>query len=58
MTEKCGVEDPIVNLYYGENVESENAEALVEILSALNPNSEFILTPGEQPLYYYYLSVE
>ena len=58
MTEKCGVEDHIVNLYYGENVESENAEALVEILSALNPNSEFILTPGEQPLYYYYLSVE
>lgn len=58
MVEKSGIDDPIVNLYYGENVEQDNAEALVEVLQALNPDSEFLLTPGEQPLYYYYLSVE
>ncbi len=58
MTEKAGIDDPIVNLYYGDNVDSDSAEALVEVLQALMPDSEFILTPGEQPLYYYYLSVE
>ena len=58
MVEKSGIDDPIVNLYYGDQVESERAEALVELLEALRPDSEFILTPGEQPLYYYYLSVE
>ena len=58
MVEKSGIDDPIVNLYYGDQVESERAEALVELLEALRPDSEFILTPGEQPLYYYCLSVE
>lgn len=58
MSEKCGLDDPIINLYYGENVDSEEAEVLTEKLQEIKPNAEFILTPGEQPLYYYYLSAE
>ena len=58
MSLKCGLDDPIINLYYGENVDPEEAEALVDVLQALKPEAEFILTPGEQPLYYYYLSAE
>ena len=58
MSQKCGLDDPIINLYYGENVDPEEAEALVDVLQALKPEAEFILTPGEQPLYYYYLSAE
>ncbi len=58
MVEKIGIDDPIVNLYYGESVEQEKAEALMEVLQELNPEIEFLLTPGEQPLYYYYLSAE
>lgn len=58
MKVKSGIDDPIVNLYYGESVEADNAEALLNTLSDAMPECEFILTPGEQPLYYYYLSVE
>lgn len=58
MKEKIGIDDPIVNLYYGESVEADDAESLVGSLSDSMPECEFILTPGEQPLYYYYLSVE
>lgn len=58
MIEKSGIDDPIINLYYGENVDGDAAEALVGELQTQMPDSEFILTPGEQPLYYYYISVE
>ena len=58
MVEKSGIDEPIVNLYYGDQVDGESAEALVQSLQEIYPEGEFILTPGEQPLYYYYLSVE
>lgn len=58
MKEKAGIDDPIVNLYYGESVEADDANSLLNSLCEIMPECEFILTPGEQPLYYYYLSVE
>ena len=58
MMEKSGIDAPIVNLYAGEAVEEDNARALVETLEASYPDAEFLLTVGDQPLYYYYLSVE
>ncbi|MBR0081487.1 MAG: DAK2 domain-containing protein [Clostridia bacterium] len=58
MVEKSGIDEPIVNLYYGDQVSAEQAEELCTNLSEARPEAEFILTPGEQPLYYYYLSVE
>jgi DAK2 domain fusion protein YloV len=58
MIEKRGIDDPIVNLYYGDAVEEEDAEALAERLQNLYEDAECIATRGGQPLYYYYLSVE
>ncbi len=48
----------IVALYYGEDVEKESAEALLEQLSKLYDDIEFELYYGGQPLYYYLVSIE
>ena len=58
MIDSCGIDDPIVNLYYGDNVEEEQANALSERLQERFEDAEFIVARGGQPLYYYYLSVE
>lgn len=58
MIEKRDIDDPIVNLYYGDAVEEEDAIALSETLQEQFENAEFIVARGGQPLYYYYLSVE
>ncbi len=50
--------DGVVTLYYGADTPVENAEALAEQLSEKYPDAEFIVQEGDQPLYYYYLSVE
>lgn len=58
MIEKRDIDDPIINLYYGDAVEEEDAIALSETLQEQFENAEFIVARGGQPLYYYYLSVE
>ncbi len=58
MIEKRDIDDPIVNLYFGDAVEEDDAEALAERLQELFEDAEFIVARGGQPLYYYYLSVE
>ncbi len=58
MIEKRGIEDPIVNLYFGDAVEEDDAIALSEHLQEQFEDAEFIVARGGQPLYYYYLSVE
>ena len=58
MIEKRDIEDPIVNLYYGDSIDEADAEALCDQLQEQYEDAEFILAPGGQPLYYYYLSVE
>lgn len=58
MIEKRDIEDPIVNLYFGDAVEEEDAIALSEHLQEQFEDAEFIVARGGQPLYYYYLSVE
>jgi DAK2 domain fusion protein YloV len=58
MIEKRGIEDPIVNLYFGDAVEEDDANALSERLQEQFEDAEFIVARGGQPLYYYYLSVE
>ena len=47
-----------MNLYYGDSVEEEQANALAERLQEQFEDAEFIVARGGQPLYYYYLSVE
>ena len=58
MIEKRDIEDPIVNLYFGDAVEEDDANELAERLQEEFENAEFIVARGGQPLYYYYLSVE
>ena len=58
MIEKRDIEDPIVNLYFGDQVEEDDAIALSERLQEKYEEAEFIVARGGQPLYYYYLSVE
>lgn len=58
MIEKRDIDDPIVNLYFGDAVEEEDAVALSEHLQEEFEEAEFIVAKGGQPLYYYYLSVE
>jgi DAK2 domain fusion protein YloV len=58
MIEKRDIEDPIVNLYFGDAVDEEDANDLADKLQEQFEDAEFIVTRGGQPLYYYYLSVE
>lgn len=58
MIEARDIDDPIVNLYYGDNVDEDEAQALADRLQDLYEDAEFIVARGGQPLYYYYCSVE
>ncbi len=48
----------LLSVYYGEDVSKEDAEALVATLEEEYPDFEVELHPGNQPVYYYLLSVE
>ena len=58
MIEIRNIDDPIVNLYFGDAVEEDEANELAERLQDEFEEAEFIVARGGQPLYYYYLSVE
>ena len=58
MIEACDIDDPIVNLYYGDSVDEDDAQALADRLQDRYEDAEFIVARGGQPLYYYYCSVE
>lgn len=51
-------EDALVTVFYGEDVNKEQAEKFVDAMQKLYPDAEFTLQSGGQPLYYYYFSVE
>lgn len=51
-------EDTVVTILYGENVDEENAAALIKTLEEKYPDADFAVQAGKQPLYYYYISVE
>ena len=57
MIEKKG-DDAIVTVFYGENMDEENANALVEAVNEKYPEAECMVQRGGQPLYYYCFSVE
>lgn len=48
----------IVTLFYGEDVEREEAQNVAQTLEELYPQREIELHPGNQPLYYYIIAVE
>ena len=47
-----------MTVFYGENMDEENANALVEAVNEKYPEAECMVQRGGQPLYYYYFSVE
>ena len=48
----------LISVYYGEDISSEDAEALGEELQELYPDCEVEVYDGGQPIYYYVVSVE
>ena len=50
--------DAVVTLYFGADVPEEEAAKLASNLESKYDEAEFIVQQGDQPLYYYYVSVE
>lgn len=51
-------ESELISLYYGQDVKEEEARALCERLRQAYPDCEIELNAGDQPIYYYFISVE
>ena len=59
MAEKAAEQDgTFINIFYGEDINEEQAMQAQEIFSAACPGAEINLLPGGQPVYYYLISVE
>lgn len=48
----------LLSVYYGSDVNKEEAYALIDALASEYPDYEIELHPGNQPIYYYIVSVE
>ena len=51
-------ETALITVYYGSDVTEEDAQALVDEITALYPDYDVGLQYGGQPLYYYLIAVE
>ncbi|MEE1314112.1 MAG: DAK2 domain-containing protein [Lachnospiraceae bacterium] len=58
LKEMVDEESELITIYYGQDVEEEDAESLVETLEEEFPDCDVELQEGGQPIYYYVLSVE
>ena len=47
-----------INIYYGDSVTEDDANAVCEQIQAMAPEAEVIVLPGGQPVYHYIFSVE
>lgn len=47
-----------ITVYHGEDVAAEEAQSMVDALSAAYPEADVTLVDGGQPVYYYMISVE
>lgn len=47
-----------LTVYYGEDVNSEDAQSVGAILSKKHPSAEMSIINGGQPVYYYMISAE
>ncbi|MBN1564922.1 MAG: DAK2 domain-containing protein [Anaerolineae bacterium] len=54
----CTIDCELITLYYGHNVQEDDANAMIETLSTAFPDQEFELVYGGQAHYYYILSAE
>ena len=48
----------LITIFYGQETSKESAEALRDELQALYEDCDVTLYEGDQPLYYYIISVE
>ena len=48
----------LISVYYGQDVKKDDAESIIKALTDTFPDYEIELHPGDQPVYYYILSVE
>ena len=48
----------VINVFYGEDVDDETADALRQYLETTYPTCDVLVHNGKQPLYYYIVSVE
>ena len=59
ITEKMVSEDSsLVTIYYGQDVQEADAQALCDSLAEIYPDCDVELQRGGQPLYYYLIAVE
>ena len=58
MAELVDEDSEIIGIYYGEDISEEDAQKLGDELAALYPNTEVEVHEGDQPIYYYVISVE
>ena len=59
LAEKAAENDfEYLNLFYGEGVTEEDAEAAADVFRAALPNAEVNVVNGGQPVYYYMISAE
>ena len=48
----------LISIYYGQDIQEEDAEKLASEIEELYPDADVDLHCGGQPIYYYVLSVE
>ena len=58
LTQMIDENSELVTLYYGEETKETEAKALAERVMAEYPDTEVEVHPGNQPIYYYVISVE
>lgn len=51
-------ESELISIYYGEEIEEEDANELLSLVEEKYPDCDVELHPGGQPIYYYIVSVE
>ena len=58
LIEKLRGAEEMITLYYGADVNEDDANKLVERVQEVYPDCDVQLTYGGQPIYYYYISLE
>ena len=53
-----GEDDEIITIYYGNSIEADMAQNLLENIEALNDEIDVEVYEGKQPVYHYIISVE
>lgn len=56
--EMSNEDSELLSVYYGSDVTEDDANALIEVLEEQYPDYEIELYPGDQPIYYYIVSLE